>query len=189
MHTNFTILKSFIRKNCLLINGEETSEIDIKNSQPLFLCKLIESDGLIIVNTDEFELFKFLTYNGKFYQYLMDNSKYRDRKNVKEMIYKVFFGKNFKSKGDDLFKSLFPTIHEFIKIYKKEHGDYRILAHDLQNLESNLIFNKIVKEIMYIYPEVNLITIHDSIICNTKYRDVVEKIFHKNLEKEFQKII
>jgi len=42
---------------------------------------------------------------------------------------------------------------------------------------------------MYIYPEVNLITIHDSIICNTKYRDVVEKIFHKNLEKEFQKII
>ncbi len=27
LHTNFTILKSFIRKNCLLIDGEETFEI------------------------------------------------------------------------------------------------------------------------------------------------------------------
>ncbi len=34
MHTNFTILKSFIRKNCLLIDGDETCEIDISNSQP-----------------------------------------------------------------------------------------------------------------------------------------------------------
>jgi hypothetical protein len=189
MHTNFTILKSFIRKNCLLIDGEETSEIDIKNSQPLFLCKLIESDGLSIVSENEFELFKFLTYNGKFYQYLMDNSKFKERKVIKEMIYKVLFGKNFRSKADDLFKSLFPTIHEFIRTYKKEHDNYRILAHDLQNLESNLVFNKIVKEIMYIYPEINLITVHDSIICKSKYRDIVEKIFNQNLEKEFQKII
>jgi hypothetical protein len=187
MHTNFTILKSFIRKNCLLINGEETSEIDIKNSQPLFLCKLIESNPTSIVNKEEFELFKFLTFNGKFYQYLMNNSKFRDRKLVKEMIYKVFFGKNFKNKSDDLFKSLFPTIYEFITSYKKENGDYRILSHKLQNLESNLIFNKIVKEIMYVHPEINLVTVHDSIICNTRYREVVEKIFYKNLEVEFQK--
>jgi hypothetical protein len=117
----------------------------------------------------------------------MDNSKYKEKKVIKEMIYKVLFGKNFKSKGDDLFKSLFPTIHEFIKAYKKENNNYRILAHDLQNLESNLVFNKIVKEIMYIYPEVKLITIHDSIICKLKFKDVVEKIFYQNLEKEFQK--
>ena len=64
MHTNFTILKSFIRKNCLLINGEETTEIDIKNSQPLFLTKLIQSVGLDKVDPTEFELFKYLTING-----------------------------------------------------------------------------------------------------------------------------
>jgi hypothetical protein len=186
MHTNFTILKSFIRKNCLLIDREETFEIDIKNSQPLFLCKLIESDGMSIVNQSEFELFKFLTYNGKFYQYLMDNSNHTDKKTVKKFIYKVFFGKNFNSKGDDLFKSLFPTIHQFIKFYKKKHGDYRILSHDLQNLESNLVFNKIVKELMYIYPEIKLITIHDSIICSQKYKEIVERIFNQNLEKEFK---
>jgi hypothetical protein len=185
MHTNFTILKSFIRKNCLLIDGEETSEIDIKNSQPLFLCKLITLDGLHIVDKSEFELFKWLTYNGKFYQYMMDNSTIQDKNEMKKCIYKVFFGKNFKNKSDDVFKNLFPTIYNFIKFYKKEHKDYRILAHDLQNLESNLIFNKIVKEIMYIYPEIKVITIHDSIICPRKYRDIVERIFYQNLEKEF----
>jgi hypothetical protein len=104
LHTNFTILKSFIRKNCLLIDNSETYEIDIKNSQPLFLCKLIEQSTTNIVNKEEFELFKFLTLNGKFYQYLMDNSSYHEKKTIKEMVYKVFFGKNFKSKADNLFR-------------------------------------------------------------------------------------
>lgn len=188
LHTNFTILKSYIRKNCLLINGEETCEIDIKNSQPLFLSKLIYIHGRNIVKSEEFDLFLFLVKNGKFYQYLIDNSNIKDKKKIKEMVYKVFFGKNFKSKSDDLFRSLFPSIYYFIKLYKKENQDYRILAHDLQNLESNLVFNKIVKEIMYIYPEVNLITVHDSIICPVKYRQEIENIFYQNLEKEFQNI-
>ena len=185
MHTNFTILKSFIRKNCLLIGGDETSEIDIKNSQPLFLCKLIQLNGLHIVDNSEFELFKWLTYNGKFYQYMIDNSDISDKETIKKSIYKVFFGKNYKNKSDEMFKKLFPTIHNFIRFYKKENKDYRILAHDLQNLESNLIFNKIVKEIMYIYPEIKLVTIHDSIICARKYKEIVDRIFYQNLEKEF----
>ena len=186
MHTNFTILKSFIRKNCLLIDGEETSEIDIKNSQPLFLCKVIELEGLNIVSKDEYNLFKILTRDGKFYQYLMDNSLVKDKKLIKEIVYKVLFGKNFKSKSDDLFKSLFPTIHNFIRIYKKEKGDYRILAYNLQNLESNLVFNKTIKEIMYIYPEIRLITVHDSIICQKKHKKLVEDIFNRNLDDIFK---
>ena len=187
MHTNFTILKSFIRKNCLLIDGEETSEIDIKNSQPLFLCKIIESEGLKLVDGDEFDLFKLLTISGNFYQYLIDNSNIKDKKEIKEMVYKVLFGKNFRSKSDDLFKTCFPTIHQFIKDYKKEHGDYKILSHNLQNLESRLVYNKIVKEIMYIYPEIRLITVHDSIICQRKHRGLVEEIFNRNLANEFIK--
>jgi hypothetical protein len=42
MHTYFTRLRSFIRKNCVLMDGKETCEIDISNSQPLFLTKLIK---------------------------------------------------------------------------------------------------------------------------------------------------
>ena len=185
MHTNFTILKSFIRKNCLLIDGEETFEIDIKNSQPLFLCKLIESDGKEIVDKEEYELFKHLTMNGKFYQYVIDNSDIKVKKNIKECIYKVFFGKNYHNKHDQLFKKIFPTIHNFIKYYKKLKGGYKVLSYDLQNLESELVFNKIVNEVRIIHPEIHLITVHDSIVCSKKHKDIIIDIFTEKLSNEF----
>lgn len=186
MHTNFTILKSFIRKNCLLIGGEETSEIDIHNSQPLFLCKLIKENDLFIVDNSEFDLFRTLTVNGNFYRYLIDNSDIKDRKEIKEVVYKVLFGRNNKNKANEMFKRLFPTIFSFIKSYKKDLGDYRLLSYSLQRAESNLIFNKVVKTIMKLYPEIKIITVHDSIICAKKYKEVVDIIFKKILKEEFE---
>ena len=189
MHTNFTILKSFIRKNCLLINGEQTYEIDIKNSQPLFLTKIIEDSGTRWVKEDEFELFKYLTMNGMYYQYIMDYLGTNDKVAVKEMTYKVLFGKNTaNSKADKIFIKLFPTIHNFIKLYKKEYKDYKVLAYDLQKAESNLIFNKIIKEVMNTYPDVKMITIHDSIVIPESYKDLVNAIFYTKLYEEFNLI-
>jgi len=186
MHTNFTILKSFIRKNCLLIDGQETVEIDIKNSQPLFLTKLIQDTGTKWVKKEEFELFKELTIGGNYYQYVMNCSGVKDRNVVKEMTYKVLFGRNAtNSKPDKVFCSLFPSIHNFIKLYKKEHGDYRILAYDLQKAESNLIFNKIIKQINSFYPEIRIVTVHDSLIIQKSHRDSVWSIFQTKLLEEF----
>ena len=189
MHTNFTILKSFIRKNCLLINGEQTYEIDIKNSQPLFLTKIIEDSVTRWVKEDEFELFKYLTMNGMYYQYIMDYLETTDKVMVKEMTYKVLFGKNASnSKADKIFIKLFPTIHNFIKLYKREHKDYKVLAYDLQKAESNLIFNKIIKEVMNYHPEIKMITIHDSIVIPESYKDLVNAIFYTKLYEEFNLI-
>lgn len=189
MHTNFTILKSFIRKNCLLINGEQTYEIDIKNSQPLFLTKIIEDSGTRWVKEDEFELFKYLTMNGMYYQYIMDYLETTDKVAVKEMTYKVLFGKNASnSKADKIFIKLFPTIHNFIKLYKKEYKDYKVLAYDLQKAESNLIFNKIIKEVINTHPEIKMITIHDSIVIPESYKDLVNAIFYTKLYEEFNLI-
>lgn len=189
MHTNFTILKSFIRKNCLLINGEQTYEIDIKNSQPLFLTKIIEDSGTRWVKEDEFELFKYLTMNGIYYQYIMDYLETNDKVAVKEMTYKVLFGKNAaNSKADKIFIKLFPTIHNFIKLYKKEYKEYKILAYDLQKAESNLIFNKIIKEVMNTHPDIKMITIHDSIVIPESYKDIVNAIFYTKLYEEFNLI-
>ena len=186
MHTNFTILKSFIRKNCLLINGEETHEIDIKNSQPLFLTKLIQDSSSKWINSEEFELFKNLTINGRYYNYIMDTYGIKDRNLVKEMTYKVLFGRNgTNSKADKIFSSLFPTIHHFIKLYKKENGDYKVLAYELQKAESNLIFNKIIRQIMTLHPEINVVTVHDSIIIQKSYKDSVWAIFQTKLYEEF----
>jgi len=187
MHTNFTILKSFIRKNCLMVNDEETVEIDIKNSQPLFLTKLIKDVGSKWVKKEEFELFKELTISGNYYQYLMNFTGIKEKNVIKEMTYKVLFGRNSaKSKPDILFATLFPTIHNFIKLYKKEWGDYRILAYDLQKAESNLIFNKIIKSVIKLYPDIRIVTVHDSIIIPKSYRETIWAIFQTKLLEEFE---
>ena len=186
MHTNFTILRSFIRKNCLMISGEPTHEIDIKNSQPLFLTKLIEDSKSRWVDDDEFALFRYLTQNGIYYQYVMDSVGIKDKKQIKEWTYKVLFGRNASnSKADRAFRKLFPTIHNFIKLYKKEAGNYRVLSHDLQRAESNLVFNKIVRTIMQRLPEVKLVTVHDSIIVAQRFRTEVQQIFDEVMSDEF----
>jgi len=188
MHTNFTILKSFIRKNCLLIDGEETCEIDIKNSQPLFLSKLITDSDSRWIDKDEFELFKILVKNGNFYQYLMDKLNLSSKEEVKNLTYKVLFGQNRpNSKSDIKFIDLFPTIHNFIKIYKKEKKDYKILAHDLQKAESSLIYNQIINRINTENKQVRVITVHDSLIVQRKWKDYVTNIFYDEIFKHFNK--
>lgn len=186
MHTNFTILKSFIRKNYLLIDGEPTHEIDIQNSQPLFLTKVIQDSGTKWVREDEFELFKYLTTTGRYYQYFMDATGNNDRGEVKEMTYRVLFGKNAHNcKADKAFSSLFPSIHNFIKLYKKEKGCYKVLAYELQKAESGLLFNRIVKDVMASMPEVRMLTVHDSVVVPARFRDSVETIFRLRLLEEF----
>ena len=185
MHTNFTILRSFIRKNCLLIDGEETCEIDIKNSQPLFLSKLISDIGTNWVKKEEFDIFRQLTVNGNYYQYLMNVLGIKERNKAKELTYKVLFGRNAgSSKADKMFSQVFPTIHKFIKLYKKESGDYKMMAYDLQKAESNLIYNRIIKRIMNEYPEIKMITVHDSIVIPKQWKEIVNAIFEIELKKE-----
>jgi hypothetical protein len=189
MHTNFTILKSFIRKNCLLIDGEDTCEIDIKNSQPLFLSKLIKQTQTRWVKEDEFKLFCILVENGNYYQYLIDNLNLKDKSSAKELTYKVFFGQNrANSIPDKMFHKLFPTIHNFIKLYKKEYKDYKILAYDLQKAESELIFNRVIKKIMNLYPEVKVVTVHDSIIIQNKWKNEISSLFFSEIFQHFETI-
>lgn len=187
LHTNFTILKSSIRKNFLKIENEDVVEFDIANSQPLFLAKLIYDIKSKWVDNEELELFIYLTSNGKYYQYLMDNSGQKNKKIIKEITYKVLFGRNHhNSKYDKMFKSLFPTIHNFIKLYKQKFNDYRILAHHLQKMESHFIFNIVIKKIYQTDSKIPIITIHDSIITRKTYKNIVETIFESEKIEYFQ---
>lgn len=188
VHSNFTILKTFIRKNCLLIDEEETCEIDLPNSQPLFLSKLIKDSQTRWVNSDELSIFTTLVRNGNYYQYLIDNLKLSGKAQAKELTYKVLFGKNLKnSKWDIKFEKIFPTIHHFIKLYKKEHNDYKVLAWTLQRMESKLIFSEIIKTIMIVNPDIKVITVHDSIIVQQRHRDFVSSVFNSKIYENFDK--
>jgi hypothetical protein len=183
MHTNFTILKGFIRKNCLLIGGEETCEIDIPNSQPLLLSILMRDS--VGVDREEFKLFKMLVETGNFYQYILDNwGEDLEKSQIKNIVYKVLFGKNpNNSKVDKKFSQIFPTVHKFIKKYKSDLGNYKSLSWKLQGMESNLIFNVIISKIISLNPEIEIVTIHDSIIVKKKWRELVQGVFNDSLKE------
>lgn len=185
-HTNFTVLKKQIRKNYLKIDDEEIEEIDLPNSQPFFLSRLLRYE--MDVSDKELKLFTELVENGMFYEYIIYHfPNYFNQKNnrslVKILTYKVLFGhNNIKSIQCQMFQQLFPKIFDFIVKIKKTKGDYRYLSHVLMRMESDFIFGKVVNDIYKQIKDIKIFTVHDSIIYPVKYRDKVKEIFEKHLK-------
>jgi hypothetical protein len=115
----------------------------------------------------------------------MDNSEIKDKKECKELIYRTFFGRNTVSIRNP-FAKLFPSVFNFIAEYKNTYGDYRVLAYKLQNLESDFIFNKVIKTLSVINSDINVITIHDSIIVQNKWKQQVQELMNNMLDIEFE---
>ncbi len=114
----------------------------------------------------EFNRFKLDTMEKDFYSsfaasYKLPENISIERKDVKEIIYKVFFSKNRSFlKEKKIFKSRYPTIYSIIYNLKKErHNKFAIC---LQRIESEIFIQKICKRLVEegIVP----LTIHDSII-------------------------
>mgnify|MGYP005849838883 CR=1 FL=1 len=199
-HTNFTTLKSEIREQFLLINGQKTKTMDISNSQPTFLTVLLSKNKKKI-DSKEYELFKNLVINSELYKYIYDNRLIDEIKGdpfnsipkIKKMVYVVLFGRNrtkTPNKQNKLFRCLFPNIFQFIINYKNNSKDkHKALAYYLQRSESNFLFNKICEEIIDKHPNVPFFTVHDSITVAEKEYGKIKKIFDKHikiLHKEFK---
>lgn len=179
MHTNYTILKKEIRKNYITINKLPTFEIDIKNSQPFFLILLMKKN-LPMSELIKPDVSKYidLVKNGLIYEELIDKCKLKNREEAKILMYKVLFGKNGKkNKENILFKETFPNVHKFIYDYKEKSKDYKILSHDLQLIESDFIYGRVVNHLIKSFPDMVFYTIHDSIVVPIKYKDEAKKIF------------
>lgn len=183
MHTNFTILKSEVRKTCLLMDGAPVSECDVPNSQPLFLYLMIKKSKTKWVDEEELRFLGDLLSGGDFYDYFA-RFAFLSRKEAKELIYKVLFGRNrWNSRADILFKEHFPTVHRYIMLYKKENGDYRTLAYRLQREESLFIFGEVLPDIYQRCPGVPVVTVHDSIVFPSYVEEEVKEIFTGHLKK------
>ena len=178
MHTNFTVLKKAIRNNYLTINGEELTELDIKNSQPFFLAKFLAEH---MQPNMELDSFIDSVKNNKFYNTIQDESM--TRKEVKGFVFKVFFGKNFLDKDNQKFRKVWPTIWNWIKEYKQNNHQHAALAWQLQRMESDLIFNQVCTEIKKADQSIKLFTVHDSIFFPKNKLEIVKPIFDAAIQK------
>ena len=180
MHTNFTVLKKEIRKNYISIDGLPVYELDISNSQPLFLV-LLMIDKLPLSEMIKPDVSRYieLVKTGLIYDELVKKGVVKTRDDAKIMMYKVLFGRNgHKKKENILFGKEFPTVYKFILDYKENAKDYKVLSHDLQLKESDFIFNKVIRHLMKSHPDMIIFTIHDSIDIPIKYKDEVDVIWN-----------
>lgn len=152
---------------------------------------------------DMIELQRFVDYavNGVFYQVLGQdlmnekgfNNLYEKRKfdiKKRQMIYEIydnpkelmkpitfellFSSNDTNSKEKDWFYEKFPTISNVLM--KIKEIDYRRLALLLQNIESDVILNKVTKFISKHFPNVFMLTIHDSIMTLPEDAYIVQKV-------------
>ena len=185
MHTNFTILKKEIRQKFLKIDGEDIGEVDIKNSQPLFFSILLDRE--VDIMNDEVKRYIEIVRNGLIYDEFIEKfpNLFRNRKDAKIMLFKVLFGSNNLNKENEAFKTLYPSVFEYIKELKSLDDTYKNMSHTLQRMESNFIFNDVITDIKSKYPYIKLFTIHDSIVFPKKYTEEVDLIFKYHLRKLF----
>lgn len=189
----YSVITSLPRKfrKILRYNDEELIGIDVSNTQPLlinklldkmFLNKLVRSKNLevddlkfsllikeIQSNTKEIENYKRLTTSGRFYEFFMEKSKILDRNIVKENVIKIINDNGINNTHEkkiirETMLKYFPTVHlllDTIKSRNYKYSSYILMTMEAQNFVIDLPLN------FYYYEEnknIPLFTIHDCFI-------------------------
>lgn len=199
----FTNIPNYFWRN-VTVQGDSIIQIDVANSQILFLCMLMEREGMI-VNPK----FKELACDGTIYENIdvtIDSgaSQKQIYKKKKRALFKYLFSNNtdrYKLPAQIWLEDDFPKVDEFIRNYKemwfdkykREFGKnwhfkrpkpYARLATELQRMEADLMYNNVVMRLFEQVSSLNLICKHDSNFVAERYKDTVTA----TLREEFQKV-
>ena len=185
-HSNFTNLKSEVRKNALSINGRPIYEFDIPNSQPTFLLLCIKKHmAKYEVDKNEYDEFKDLVISATLYDVLGDMWGIKSKRKVKKQLFAILYGEmKYANRNKQLYKfrEKFPTIYNFMVLYKKANT-YKVIAHELQRMESDMIYNHILDYIYEEFPDIIVFTVHDCIAIPIDYVEKVKPIFEYYMDK------
>jgi hypothetical protein len=174
-HSNLTQLKTEARKS-LRVRGKPLVEIDIKNSQPLFLAKLLRERGI-----EGCERYIAICQQD-LYAYLAAKAGVARSEAKQAIIETVFFARiGARHPIKTLFMKEFPQVWEYIEGVKKK--DYKKLARLLQWTEAQFVVYTVCERIRNEAPETFVATIHDSILHMPKDSEYVRAV----LETEFAK--
>lgn len=190
LHTNLSSFPKDLRKFLVVKDNASNSkislvELDIKNSQPLFLLVYLLKYHKGEIDVKELIRYRQIIQSG-FYEFFMRELNIADRKQAKNQVYsKLLFNKTIASKltpFEVLFKSHFPTIFDVLFEVKKK--DYKKIASLMQQVESAYIVDTIAKKYTSQYPDAFIATIHDSIIIEQKYAtEYLKKMKGKLMDK------
>jgi hypothetical protein len=175
-------------------SGEPLVNVDIRNSQPLFLCLAFAKAGGEI--KDDWKRYKDLCERGCLYESLnwsnIDRAEFKERffeevlfSKPETVLYKKFAQKFF-TEFESVFQFIFdlknPKPSRQLK-GKDREKPHRLLAKHLQRAESQFMFEQVVPSLMAqgIRP---VIPIHDSVLTTEEHAPAVEN----TIRAEFKRV-
>lgn len=165
VHTNFTRLKRELKKH-VRIDGQRPVEVDIRNSQPLFLALCLKANGV------EDREYSELCEQGRLYDHIASLGGWTRDEAKEGLIATTFFGKNHQTNEvKRLFDRTFPAVAEYIRRTKAK--DYKRLSQQLQRAEAKYIIHGVCDRIRKERPATRLTTIHDSILTTPEAAEYV----------------
>ncbi|MFN5847040.1 MAG: hypothetical protein ACK43K_00985, partial [Chitinophagales bacterium] len=106
------------------------------------------------------------------------------RKKAKKMLMNLLFGENdYKYFFDiaSVLRKVFPTVYD--TFYFIKYNKHNSLACFLQNLEANLVLDIACKIISEERPELEIFSIHDSIVTTEGNEEYVNGVLHEVLNR------
>lgn len=209
-HTPFTRLPSKVRSSVFFRSkpSSDIAEIDIINSQPLFLLMELEDHPQIVFHIQAQKealstaiptpslpapplcgtllQFKKDVQNGELYDKIMSELAISDRNEFKAQFFAhVLYGKTGKW-AEDL-----PIVRAFARLYPQawllineaKAVDYRELARRMQRREADFIFNRVLQRFMGECPTARVLTVHDAIYCEKRYQYDLINIMNEEFER------
>lgn len=175
LDTNLTNLPSEYCNS--IMKSNDMIQIDLSNSQFSFLSFWFSK----YLDSDDFNLFQKLSYDGKLYNYIQKKLGLTSREKTKRILFYIFFSSNEinNSKKDHL-KKIFPSVIDWVEEYKSKNN-HKTFCIELQRLESHFFIDNIyelLKTLGYI-----CFTKHDSIIVESKYKDEVINLIKDEMGK------
>jgi hypothetical protein len=172
-HHNLSNLAADIRP-FVTLNDQPLVQVDISNSQPLFLYLTLSSSQNI--DSSESDYMRELVTTGTFYDVLKPQEMERDQ--FKREIFQVFYGRGkFITPITTLFNDQFPSYAA--EIARAKVPDHARLAIAMQAEEAKLIFKAVERFAFTTHYTVPILTIHDSLVTTPEYIALAEHTLHE----------
>ena len=182
-----------VRENHIYFENQLTG-LDIKNSFPLWLSVWLVKNGITLdYDTKEFfsEVISGTFYNGLIFRFEKSKDLFNNTEEVKPTIkkedVKEYFmiwlngNNNMSNLPNYVFKAYFPEIFDFVSSKKCGRKDF--MYYELVQLETDFIFNTICKRLYTEIPGIKILTCHDQIYFEDRFKDNVRPIWDEEIKK------
>ena len=176
IHTNVTNLYKPLRA-LLRVDGqvEPLVEIDIRNSQPLFL-------GIAALKAKvRDEKYLELCESGQLYEHLASLLSISRDSAKKAMMLSIFAKNGYRSAMKRLFTKEFPSIANYLT--KIRTTDYKQASEQMQKAERNLIIDKVCNQLFKKSKGLFLTTVHDALLVQKRDSDFSISIMRNEFKK------